>query len=358
VRDNISIFRFGYTPAFQEPLTVLTSMFMHGSLGHLFGNMLFLFIFGFSLEVMLGRVRFLFLYLLTGVCATAMHTVFNLGSYVPCVGASGAISGLVGMYLAAWGLRKIQFFYFLGFWFGEFKAPALLIFPVWIGKEIYEQLTSVTNVAYMAHAGGLLGGLVLVLLLKALGWINLSQRYHEDEETEEQQKEREAVEGILEKVNAHFSKLDTTRAREACKNGLNKYPDSLKLWEKQFLLWKSEPQSRGFHETAFEIFKLARHKTADMKFIGEIMDEYLALTNKPAALNGPVSLLLAKKFKQVKDPERLEVLVARALELGIRDDAMPRLINYLVSQFERLDNTQKAIHFKNKLREHFPKSPA
>ena len=352
-RGKISIFRYGYTPAIQDPITFLTSMFMHGGLDHLFGNMLFLFIFGFSLEVMIGRLRFLLLYLLTGLCATAMHTAFNMGDYTPCVGASGAISGLMGMYLAAYGLQRIRFFYFVFFYFGEFTAPAVVLFPFWIGKEIYEQYTAVSNVAYMAHAGGMLGGFLMVLILKFAGMLKVDVNYQDEEVNKA---EKEEIDTILAKANDQFAKMNVEQARLTCKRGVEKFPLSAALWEKYFSLWKTEPGNRGIHEVAFEIFKMAKLKETNIEFVEKVMDEYLGLVKKPAALNGPVSLMLAKRFKREGNQKKVAWLVDHLLVQNIKDDSMPQLMNYLILNLEKANEREKAFRYKHIIEEVYPGS--
>ena len=156
-RDTISSFRFGIIPAEKSPVTFITCMFMHGSISHLLGNMIFLLLFGFVLEVVLGMWRFLLIYLLSGIFAAWFFCLFNNG-WTTLVGASGAISGLMGMYIAIYGVKPIRFFYSLVFWFGEFTAPALIVLPLWLGKELLRQFYAPSNVANLAHFGGIASG--------------------------------------------------------------------------------------------------------------------------------------------------------------------------------------------------------
>ncbi|MBZ2188325.1 rhomboid family intramembrane serine protease [Alcanivorax sp. JB21] len=167
-RGQISWLRWGLTPAEPTLTTLFSSQFMHGGVLHLVGNMAFLLLFGFPLERRWGATRLLGLYLTSGLGAGAAFILFFPNSMIPLVGASGAIAGLMGIYVATYRHRRVEFFYTLGFVFGSFRASALMVFPLWFGWELVQHFTSVSNVAYMAHAGGLVTGLGLAMLWQTL----------------------------------------------------------------------------------------------------------------------------------------------------------------------------------------------
>jgi membrane associated rhomboid family serine protease len=151
-------------------VTALTSMFMHGSWLHIIGNMLFLWIFGNNVEDALGKVRFLVFYLLSGFAATALQTAVTLGvgsdiaAAVPNLGASGAVSGVLGAYLVLLPTAKVLtiLFYFL------VEVPAFLFLGVWFLFQLWEGGFSLTHpeagggVAFFAHVGGFIFGAVTV----------------------------------------------------------------------------------------------------------------------------------------------------------------------------------------------------
>ena len=136
--DRLSANQLGLGPAEFSLYTLITYQFLHGGWGHIIGNLVFLFLLGFTVEKALGAGRFLLAYLLCGALSGVVFTAFSMGSHIPLVGASGSISGLMGMYVAIYGLQRIRFFYFVGVYFNYFRAPALAILPVWLGKEIYD----------------------------------------------------------------------------------------------------------------------------------------------------------------------------------------------------------------------------
>ena len=152
-------------PAWQ---TLLTCMFLHGGWMHLLGNMLFLWIFGNNIEDAMGSTRFGVYYLLCGLMASAAHIAFHLESMIPTIGASGAISGVLGGYLVLYPKARILTVLPLGILLYTLHLPALVFLPLWFFIQIKGVLGGGDGgVAWMAHAGGFVVGLVLVKLLES-----------------------------------------------------------------------------------------------------------------------------------------------------------------------------------------------
>ena len=151
--------------------TLVTSMFLHGGWGHLGGNMLFLWIFGDNIEHRLGHLRFILFYLLCGLAASFAHIFFNSGSAIPAVGASGAISGVLGGYLLMFPRNRV----YVLTWGGVIAVPALFMLGLWIVTQFVNGVGSIAvtdetsggGVAYMAHIGGFVAGLILAPLFSA-----------------------------------------------------------------------------------------------------------------------------------------------------------------------------------------------
>jgi membrane associated rhomboid family serine protease len=149
--------------------TLLTSMFLHGGWMHLGGNMLYLWIFGDNLEKVMGAARFITFYLVCGLAASFAHIVFGPGSGIPAVGASGAISGVLGGYLVLFPKNRIRVLTRGGI----MHVPALMVLGFWIVIQLINGIGSVATttetagVAYMAHVGGFVAGFVLVKLMAA-----------------------------------------------------------------------------------------------------------------------------------------------------------------------------------------------
>jgi rhomboid family protein len=149
-------------------VTAFTSMFMHGSLLHLGGNMLFLWIFGNNVEDAMGPVKFLVFYLLAGLAADAAHILTDLDSAIATLGASGAVSGVLGGYLLLFPRARVVTLIFIIFFFTIIELPAILFLGFWIlqqGVLAYFDLLQPTEgggVAYFAHIGGFVFGLALI----------------------------------------------------------------------------------------------------------------------------------------------------------------------------------------------------
>ena len=161
-------------------LTVFTSMFMHGSLLHLGGNMLFLWIFGNNIEDSMGRVRFVLFYLLGGVAAVLAQTAINPDAAVPTIGASGAVAAVLGAYAILYPRARVVTLVFIILIITVIELPALVVLGLWFLLQLLYGAAEVTQpvqgsgggVAYFAHIGGFVFGLVLIKLF--------ADRVHED----------------------------------------------------------------------------------------------------------------------------------------------------------------------------------
>ncbi|HZP36838.1 MAG TPA: rhomboid family intramembrane serine protease [Methylomirabilota bacterium] len=150
-------------------LTIFSSMFMHGGLFHIGGNMLYLWIFGNNVEDTLGHGRFLIFYLLSGVAAALAQTVVGPSSMVPMVGASGAISGVLGAYLILFPHARVTTLIILGFFFRLVHIPAVIVLGFWIVVQVLNGLGSFGasgGVAFFAHIGGFLAGMGLLFVFR------------------------------------------------------------------------------------------------------------------------------------------------------------------------------------------------
>ncbi len=151
-------------------LTILFSMFMHGGLVHLLGNMLYLWIFGNNVEDYLGKIRFIIFYILSGIFAALGQILMAPGSRVPMIGASGAIAGVLGAYLILFPRARITTLVFFGFFIRLIKLPAIFVLGLWIIFQLFYGLSELSisgggaGVAWFAHIGGFLGGIILIKL--------------------------------------------------------------------------------------------------------------------------------------------------------------------------------------------------
>jgi membrane associated rhomboid family serine protease len=149
--------------------SALTSMFLHGGWMHLIGNMLFLWIFGDNVEDSMGHVRFLSFYLLCGIAAVLAQAVPDPNSTVPMIGASGAISGVLGAYLLLFPHARVHVLVALRFVMQRMRLPAIWVLLLWFGIQLISTLASGGKgggVAFRAHVGGFIAGALLVVIFK------------------------------------------------------------------------------------------------------------------------------------------------------------------------------------------------
>ncbi|MET0659767.1 MAG: rhomboid family intramembrane serine protease [Steroidobacteraceae bacterium] len=149
--------------------SVVTSMFMHGGWMHLIGNMLYLWIFGDNVEDSMGHGRFIVFYLLSGVAAVLAQALPDPSSTVPMVGASGAISGVLGAYLLLYPHARVLVAIPLGFYLHTTRLPAGIVLALWFGLQLLSNAMSSGEgggVAFRAHIGGFIAGMALIAVFK------------------------------------------------------------------------------------------------------------------------------------------------------------------------------------------------
>ncbi len=173
--------RVAFIPArfwsFETPvadiLTIFFAMFLHGGWLHLGSNMLYLWIFGDNIEDRLGHGKYLLFYLACGILATLSHAAMSPASSIPSVGASGAIAGVLGAYLLLFPSARVMTFIPFGFFIAMRELPAIFVLGLWFLIQLFTGVSSVGDVtaqnaggvAWFAHIGGFVAGLVLILLM-------------------------------------------------------------------------------------------------------------------------------------------------------------------------------------------------
>jgi membrane associated rhomboid family serine protease len=171
-------------------LTLLTAMFMHGGFGHLLGNMLYLWVFGDNVEDSMGHVKYLLFYLVCGVAASLAHIFSDPGSRIPAVGASGAISGVLGAYMMLHPTGQIRTLWIFLIFIRVIYLPAWLLLGAWFIFQLLPGLQTLgggqeSGIAFWAHIGGFVAGAVLIFLFRdpqrgpaAEGWWDSRRGYY------------------------------------------------------------------------------------------------------------------------------------------------------------------------------------
>lgn len=161
----------------QDWFTLITSMFVHGGLAHIGGNMLFLWVFGDNIERRWGSLLFVVVYFGTGLAASLAHIAFNSGSEIPSVGASGAISGVLGAYILLYPMNRIRVL--LGYFVTA--VPAFLFLGIWFMSQLINGLATLgpetaqtSGVAVWAHIGGFVAGAIAAIALRGVNMVPAS----------------------------------------------------------------------------------------------------------------------------------------------------------------------------------------
>jgi len=154
-----------------NPHTLITSMFLHGGIGHLFGNMVFLNVFGDNVEDRLGKIRFTLFYMICGLIASFTQIAVDPSSTVPNLGASGAIAGVMGGYLLLFPHARVDTLFIWGFFVTTYELPAYTMLVYWIVYQTVLGVISIPGVAgggvaYFAHIGGFIAGVILIRAMK------------------------------------------------------------------------------------------------------------------------------------------------------------------------------------------------
>ncbi|KPQ29006.1 MAG: rhomboid-like protein [Marinobacter excellens HL-55] len=341
--SRMSAYQLGLVPADLSLYTLISYQFLHGGWGHIIGNLLFLFLLGFTVEKALGAGRFLAAYLVCGALSGLAFVGFSMSSHIPLVGASGSISGLMGMYVAIYGLQKIRFFYFLGFYFNYFRAPAIALLPVWIGKEIYDYwYAGATGIAYMAHAGGLVAGAVLVWLL-GKSWLQVKEEFFEPEEDEQDARFTSSYAQAM----ASLGRMEFDLARRQFEALREHYPERTIVLEHLYHLAKLRPDLPEYRDRSRQLMNDAMARRQPEQMVS-VWQEYLSKgeSHHPLAVEDHNRVLfISLKHHDLKAAEK-------AFE-RMRAHGDPDLVNeacrLLLAEFEKLQMEPKARHYRQLL---------
>jgi len=341
--DRLSARQLGLVPAEMSLYTLITHQFLHGGWGHIIGNLVFLFLLGFTVEKALGPGKFLMAYLLCGSFAGLVFAAFSMNSPVPLVGASGSISGLMGMYVAIFGLQRIRFFYFVWVYFNYVRAPALAMLPVWLGKEIYDYwFAGATGIAYMAHAGGLVAGAGLVWLL-GKSWLQVKEEFFEPEV--EEQDERFST-GYAQAM-ASLGRMEFDLATSQFEALRSHYPDRLVLLEHLYQLSKLRPDLPAYRDYAKDLMNETLSRRQPERTI-EVWGEYMRLGESHAPLEGQDHnrvLFTSLKNDDLKSAERAFERLRSTGDQSLASEAC----RLLAEEFDKRQMSPKARHYKQLL---------
>ncbi|MES2771011.1 MAG: rhomboid family intramembrane serine protease [Pseudomonadota bacterium] len=332
-------------------LTALSATFMHSGFEHLFGNMLLLFLVGFLVEAVIGKALFALAYLVSAYAAILTFSLTIKGVGVGYLGASGAISGIMGLYTVIFGFRKIDFFYSLGFYFDYVRAPAIALLPVWLGNELYQfWRNDAVQIAYMAHFGGLLGGALMGVLYRYYRPLQINQHHAA---VLRKSMDAEAFQRGLD----HLGAMAFAQALAVFKSLQEQHPDDINLARLVYRAAKANPASEDYHSAALKLLAWTATDAESVRQTHAIFQEYLLCAKPAMRLGKNLVAQLAKRFAgaaYLEDADKLAQLLQRSAP---QHKALPGVLLALARGHYRAQNPARFDSILQDLRRQFPNSP-
>jgi membrane associated rhomboid family serine protease len=277
--------------------TTLSHQFLHGDTGHIVGNMVVLILVAPAVEALLGTLPFLIVYLVGGLGAVGMHWLLS-GGTGSLVGASGAISAVMGAFAVLLGMRRIPFFYFFFFFFDIIRASALLALPIWLANEAIQflWLGGISHVAYGAHFGGLLAGALLVLPLRQRALARLGPEEDEESASEPGEAPLPVAELTLREARRLMAAQRFDDARRAYARAAQQAGADVQRLRECWNVVKLAPASAEYHALAVLVLALRGQDGVTRAFLREVFNAYVQQAKPLPRLAPEVLLLLIERF--------------------------------------------------------------
>lgn len=334
--NSMSFMEHGLIAKEMTPSSFLTHQFLHGDIMHLLGNMFFLVMCGFAVEAAIGHLRFLLFYLLSGLAAGFAQIASDWNSTQPLIGASGAISGVMAMYLAIFRWKKIEFFYWFFFFVGYLRAPALLILPFYLGREIYSYYSDTeSNVGFMAHAGGFAAGAVLIGLAWIFNRSMFNTEYIEQDQTVDPGREKRA------EIYGYIEKHRFDRALQ-CANELMQIQGS--DFESAMLRYNLLKIARNTEYNNAALQLLANNFTSyDIKKLDKVWQENPEIQHQ---LPEQAALKLGMQLVNLDNPKSAEEIFLQLQKNNSKNSRLGIFATKLATAFKRVKDHEKASHYE------------
>jgi membrane associated rhomboid family serine protease len=293
-----------------DPKRMLGAMFLHGGVGHLVGNMLFLAVLGLLVEGAVGPLLFLALYLLGGVGSALVSLAWRWGDPGTALGASGAIASLMGAYCVLWGTRKVRFFWWFFVVFDYVKAPALILLPFWLGWELVNLAWSRgSNIAFDAHAGGIVAGALLALGVRALGWER--REFLDEDRIADETAEASAA---LAKADEHIGRLEIPAARALLEPLALRARDDIAIAAALYRCARYERGMPRIDAAARTVLAMQVVGAPALRTQKDVFDDYLKARGDRAIVPPSLAIALASRWPAIGAGADAAKLLARVVE--------------------------------------------
>ena len=350
---RVTFYHYGLIPAKYSLKTAISSTFLHGDIWHLIGNMVFLLIFGFSLEIILGPTKFFALYFISGVGGGSLFMIFNSSSYTPLIGASGAIAGLMGAYAVIYGLKKIQFFVWIIAYFNYIKLPALIVLPIWLIKEIWSNHQNVdSNIAYMAHVGGLITGAIIATIFSHTFIKNISKMNTQYIDSSDEEDLRDPFSEKLESAINFMRQLNFVKAKSQLFQLLKNQPNNLRALELMYNIEKIKPKGKVFKAVIERIFLITEKDKSLDNWVFNLYQSFRKLNPRGGLTVNRLSNLCYRfiRSSHYSEAEKIVLLIE-----GARPDykLLPDMMLTLASSYIKSSQRNKGRDLLLKLEEEY-----
>ncbi|ACV26019.1 rhomboid family intramembrane serine protease [Kangiella koreensis] len=358
ILSEASLFQYAFFPSDPSIFTAFTHMFMHGDIGHLIGNMIFLFLFGYNLELLMGRTKMFTTYILSGLAAVTFFAITTDDKFVPLVGASGAIAGLMGGFAAWYGLRSIRYFYWVFVIFNYVRLPAALVLFYWLAKELVQDSMSSDNVAYMAHFGGLLGGAICVWLLKLIKLNPQATTAVSTQDNPDMDSDEPKQDDLASRMDNHYKQalaatqgLNFELAKTHFYTILHEQPHNKDVLGRLYNLEKASPESSRYATLCADILQASVHNDSLMPLAEQCLNDlkHNGIGFKPI----PANILLDFSRKQVrhKKTEPIKPIISLLVQHYCDLEKLPDLLLHFAfasGQNGDWQGKQKVLSFLSK----------
>lgn len=334
--NSTSALSFGLIPNDIGVVNLFAYQFLHGDEMHLFGNLFFLVVCGFAVEAAIGHWLFLLFYLLSGLAGGLAFAATDFNGSQPLIGASGAISGVMAMYLWVFRLKKIEFFYWFYMLVGYIRLPALMILPLYIGIEIFQFfINQDSNVAFMAHAGGFVSASLMMGIL--LWWKpeTMNEDYIEEDQT---------INPYQQKLAEVFRAMETGQfplASKRLQEMTTEYGNRFELDLLQYQLMKTHP-SEQLNNTVKKVLSHTKLNTAELRRQEKVWNENTDLQKN---LSEDELLKIGMRFSALDGLASAEQIFSRLNEKNSNNQMMGVFARKLAVSFEKLRHKEKASYY-------------
>jgi len=347
-RDRVVSYKYALNPSQPSTTTYLTSMFLHGDNGHLWGNMVMLVLLGLGVEILLGRLLFFVGYMISGLAASQLYIILQSDTFSYGIGASGAIAGVLGMAVMIYGLRKIYFFYFLFVYFDFIRARAIWIIPLYILSQAIIEFVFESNINVAAHVGGFIGGLAFTGIIKLIPNAINKTEIDKSQNKANYEKEYAAAQRLVTSMNIE-------EAKDKFEALAKDYPNDINIQQQLFGLAKYNPASEEYHQYAQKLLNLSGSDASTVKTIHDTYRHYASKAKPKPRWTPELLCNIAIKFaanKKLSDAEKIINYLCKAAE---NHPGNPAALSALTKYFNGVD-ADKSVLYKQKLLELYPNS--